>query len=337
MTGKGQTGRRRTRDDEPVPIRIAPARVDLPRRDFDVRFGPREASTSAGQPGRPGRGVRRSRRHEAASVAVSPPLFSAYRETYTHCTHGASEEDLGYQATSSSLLRILPFTFFSISEVVAMNNSFASSTTATATESSQSASARLAPRKSVNAAGSSTVDGSGKSTTLAPPSSTHRFSTESIPSHLAPLSIYLVLVSAALGSLISASLLVAWPMLSPASLQRYLSGQSNASTDTTTATGRVLAPQLGLYLAFWASFHLLEFLVTARWNSSRLMKDCKYLHQGHRRQRFAVPDEPYLSILSSQPSSCSTVGTITPLTSSESSSSSWNPSSSLPKSFPSPS
>jgi hypothetical protein len=156
-----------------------------------------------------------------------------------------------------------------------MNTGIASSTTATATESSQGASARLAPRKSVNAGGSSSVDGSGNSTTLAPQSSTHRFSTESIPAHLAPLSIYLVLVSAALGSLISASLLVAWPMLYPANLSRYPSGPSSNSAETLPATQRIFAPQLGLYLAFWGSFHLLEFLVTARWNPSRLMKDCE--------------------------------------------------------------
>lgn len=156
-----------------------------------------------------------------------------------------------------------------------MNTGLASSTTATATEGSQGASTRLAPRKSVNASGSSSVDGSGKSTTLAAQSNTHRFSTESIPSHLAPLSIYLVLVSAALGSLISASLVVAWPMLSPANLGRYLGGPSSTSAEAPPATQRIFAPQLGLYLAFWGSFHLLEFLVTARWNPSRLMKDCE--------------------------------------------------------------
>lgn len=106
-TGKGQTrAGQRTRDDELAPIRIAPARVDLPRRGFDVRPG-----TARGQASRQaGRQVRASRCHEAASVSLSVPLSSAYRkDTQTHCTHGASDEEtLGCQAALIFLLSILP-------------------------------------------------------------------------------------------------------------------------------------------------------------------------------------------------------------------------------------
>ncbi|PWN21392.1 ICMT-domain-containing protein [Microstroma glucosiphilum] len=69
-------------------------------------------------------------------------------------------------------------------------------------------------------------------------------------------------------------------MLSPANLTRYLSGRASATSEAIAVTGRIFAPQLGLYLAFWGSFHLLEFLVTARWNPSRLMKDSFLLLNG---------------------------------------------------------
>lgn len=37
----------------------------------------------------------------------------------------------------------------------------------------------------------------------------------------------------------------------------------------------LLAPQLHLYLLSWASFHLLEFIITARYNNTRLYEDCE--------------------------------------------------------------
>ncbi len=35
----------------------------------------------------------------------------------------------------------------------------------------------------------------------------------------------------------------------------------------------VLTPQLGIYLAAWAAFHLAEFWVTAVWNGGKLSVD----------------------------------------------------------------
>jgi hypothetical protein len=40
-------------------------------------------------------------------------------------------------------------------------------------------------------------------------------------------------------------------------------------------SGALLAPQLHLYLLSWASFHLLEFIITARHNNTRLYEDCE--------------------------------------------------------------
>lgn len=37
-----------------------------------------------------------------------------------------------------------------------------------------------------------------------------------------------------------------------------------------------LRPQLHLYLLAWALFHMLEFVITARWNATRLYSDCTW-------------------------------------------------------------
>lgn len=75
---------------------------------------------------------------------------------------------------------------------------------------------------------------------------------DSIPAHFAALSLRLVLTGAGLGLLIGASLVLA--AASPSSV--------------------TFAPQFWVYLASWGLFHTMEFVVTARWNPTRLMKDC---------------------------------------------------------------
>lgn len=96
------------------------------------------------------------------------------------------------------------------------------------------------------------------------------FNQESIPAHFAPLSLRLVLIGWALGMLAGLSLVLASPLFLP-SKAAPTSGHSDWHW------WRIfLAPQLHLYLAAWSTFHLLEFVVTARWNPTRLMKDCTY-------------------------------------------------------------
>ncbi|CAO1631341.1 unnamed protein product [Parajaminaea phylloscopi] len=107
---------------------------------------------------------------------------------------------------------------------------------------------------------------------------------ESIPAQFAPLANRLVLVGAALGALVGVSATLA-VSLSLAS-QHQWADTTLAATHTSPAPWRqrsraaFLAPQLHLYLAAWATFHLLEFTVTARWNPTRLMKDSFLLQNG---------------------------------------------------------
>lgn len=54
-------------------------------------------------------------------------------------------------------------------------------------------------------------------------------------------------------------------------------GHAKASAAREEGIWSVLhSPVLGLYLACWALFHLLEFLVTSMWNPNKLSVDCSY-------------------------------------------------------------
>ena len=95
------------------------------------------------------------------------------------------------------------------------------------------------------------------------------------------------LVSAALGILIGLVLPRALYVLSPHTTIAILTNPKlwlswgNSAVQRAAAVGRpswreVLSlPQLHVYLLSWACFHLLEFLVTAKYNATRLYDDCE--------------------------------------------------------------
>lgn len=96
------------------------------------------------------------------------------------------------------------------------------------------------------------------------------YNQESIPAHFAPLSLRLVLIGWSLGLLAGISLTLASPLLLP------WATTASSNLNDWSWWHVLIAPQLHLYLAAWATFHLLEFVVTARWNPTRLMQDCEH-------------------------------------------------------------
>lgn len=98
---------------------------------------------------------------------------------------------------------------------------------------------------------------------------------EAIPAYFAPVSLRLVLIGWSLGALFGVCIAYAIPVLSPTSFSLSLPSLALQGQYTAAHLAAVLrAPQLHLYLAAWSTFHLFEFLVTAHWNPTRLMKDC---------------------------------------------------------------
>lgn len=111
-----------------------------------------------------------------------------------------------------------------------------------------------------------------------------RVDPESIPAHFAPLSLRIVLVGWALGVLFGISVVYATPLFTLSGIRAALTGDTSSAvidpgSESLSFGSRlyaaVTAPQLHLYLAAWATFHTLEFVVTAKWNATRLMRDCK--------------------------------------------------------------
>ncbi|PWN28485.1 ICMT-domain-containing protein [Jaminaea rosea] len=100
------------------------------------------------------------------------------------------------------------------------------------------------------------------------------YNQESIPAHFAPLSLRLVLIGWSLGLLAGISLTLASPLLLP------WATTASSNLNDWSWWHVLIAPQLHLYLAAWATFHLLEFVVTARWNPTRLMQDSFLLQNG---------------------------------------------------------
>lgn len=112
---------------------------------------------------------------------------------------------------------------------------------------------------------------------------------EPIPTAFAPTSLRLVMTGAALGILLGISLLLGSPMLYPSTIYNAFTSSSSSSNRLTSflktsPTGEqhsnFFIPEFWLYLSTWSSFHLLEFIVTAHWNPTRLMKDSFLLSNG---------------------------------------------------------
>lgn len=78
------------------------------------------------------------------------------------------------------------------------------------------------------------------------------------------------LIAFALGGLFSVSLTLALPLL--------LGG----TADPLGTRARGVDPRLPTYLASWAAFHLLEFVITAIWNPGKVMVSCRWLRAGGR-------------------------------------------------------
>lgn len=124
-------------------------------------------------------------------------------------------------------------------------------------------------------------------------------STTPIPPYLATASLRIALTAFALGTLAGIALPRAVQIVSPhvqrgegarsslvgsSSLLADLWQQANtlqgkAPPTTSSMIHQALAiwqmPQLHFYLLAWSLFHLLEFVITARWNNSRLYSDCE--------------------------------------------------------------
>lgn len=95
--------------------------------------------------------------------------------------------------------------------------------------------------------------------------------TTSIPPHLATASLRIALTAFFLGSVAGLVFPKAFSILSATSWRQTFA--------TSKGEGEMAAPwqrpQLHLYLLAWSLFHLLEFVITARWNSTRLYSDCE--------------------------------------------------------------
>lgn len=133
--------------------------------------------------------------------------------------------------------------------------------------------------------------------------------TTPIPPYLATASLRIALTAFALGTLAGIALPRAIQIVS---LDVWKSGDSASSSNIgglwqqaqgQTTSSEVLAiwqrPQLHFYLLAWSLFHLLEFVITARWNNTRLYSDCKW-GEGRGRQYLMVADTlsfPYICSL----------------------------------------
>lgn len=104
--------------------------------------------------------------------------------------------------------------------------------------------------------------------------------TTPIPPHLANASLRIALTAFCLGSLAGIAL--------PRAIALF-TGVLSAFDDktewshwkiwqTTTQETHIAIwqlPQLHFYLLAWSTFHLMEFIITARWNNTRLYSDCE--------------------------------------------------------------
>lgn len=121
----------------------------------------------------------------------------------------------------------------------------------------------------------------GVSSLLAPGSTT------SIPPFLATASLRIALTAFCLGTLAGLVLPRALLVLSASSWRsgvnestaRFLTWKVwqslNAATDKNVVDQPWQRPQLHFYLLAWSLFHLLEFVITARYNQTRLYSDCE--------------------------------------------------------------
>ncbi|CAO1617687.1 unnamed protein product [Sympodiomycopsis kandeliae] len=87
--------------------------------------------------------------------------------------------------------------------------------------------------------------------------------TDAIPTHFAPVSLRLVLTGFSLGSLFGVAAILSIPFFVASASETHFIG-----------------PQFWMYLTSWATFHMMEFIVTAGWNPTRLMKDSFLLQNG---------------------------------------------------------
>lgn len=103
---------------------------------------------------------------------------------------------------------------------------------------------------------------------------------DSIPAHLAPAAFYVATTAFGLGTLAGCAALLGAPMFSPRTVQGAMQsgwgwgGQpENGGKEVRWLWDR---PQFFVFLAAWAVFHMLEFVITAVYNSTRLFADCEF-------------------------------------------------------------
>jgi protein-S-isoprenylcysteine O-methyltransferase len=101
-----------------------------------------------------------------------------------------------------------------------------------------------------------------------------RGTTTAIPPHLGSASLRIALTAFCLGTVAGLVFPRALSILSTTSWQRY-SPDLNQTFSSKGEEAVWKRPQLHLYLLAWSLFHLLEFVITARWNNTRLFSDCK--------------------------------------------------------------
>jgi hypothetical protein len=78
-----------------------------------------------------------------------------------------------------------------------------------------------------------------------------------------------------LGALFSLGLTRAWRL--PCALEYgWPSLDAPSSGGQLGLAGALQSPVLGLYAAFWAVFHMLEYVVTATWNAPKAKVDCTF-------------------------------------------------------------
>lgn len=108
--------------------------------------------------------------------------------------------------------------------------------------------------------------------------------TTSIPPNLATASLRIALTAFCLGGIAGLALPKALSIVYIGSWQRQdisnnLSSAGLKAWQASKQGGWEDAPwqrpQLHFYLLAWSLFHLLEFVITARWNTSRLFSDCE--------------------------------------------------------------
>ncbi|PWN94094.1 ICMT-domain-containing protein [Acaromyces ingoldii] len=106
-------------------------------------------------------------------------------------------------------------------------------------------------------------------------------SSDSIPPHLAPAALRVALTAFPLGFLaghvVSIALQVFRPQVIADSISKPWLVSAVAEVEELAPWWR---PQLHLYLLAWSTFHLLEFVITARYNSTRLMADSFLISNG---------------------------------------------------------